>query len=257
VSPCQTGIKASTALLQAARQQLPLTQRSALQAASSSSSSRRVVKVTTWQQLVDAVESAAGDGASAGWRVFELQPGTSLVASRPLTLQPGMAVVAAGSGQGSTARKVQVSCQQGVASAFVVDLTSSSSSRWVRQGQSSSDACMQAVGCCDGQHVLVIMLWTTFKQALATCHTTSACAHSLATSCFIAPTPCNTLALPPLSFASLPPAGLLLLLAVCCWLVCQSAAAVAQLWWCQVAWPPHRGCSGPACPQACTCWTLC
>jgi hypothetical protein len=83
--------------------------------------------VTTWQQLLDAVESAAGDGPSAGWRVFELQPGTSLVASAPLQLQPGMAVVAAGSGQGSTARKVQVSCQQGVASAFVVNLNSSSS----------------------------------------------------------------------------------------------------------------------------------
>jgi cyclopropane fatty-acyl-phospholipid synthase-like methyltransferase len=84
--------------------------------------------VATWQQLVDAVDAAAGE-PSAGWRVFELQPGSSLLASRTLQLQPGMAVVAAGAGQGRTA-KVAVSCQQGVGSAFEVDLTSSSS-RWV------------------------------------------------------------------------------------------------------------------------------
>jgi hypothetical protein len=120
VSPCQSGIKASSALLQAARQHLALQQRSALKAAD-------VVKVSSWQQLADAVEQQ-GDSAAPGWLVFELQPRSALVASSTVQLKPGMAVVAAGARQGRPA-SVKISCKEGVGSAFDVRLAAGPTAR--------------------------------------------------------------------------------------------------------------------------------
>jgi hypothetical protein len=224
VSPCQTGSKASTALLQAARQQLPLTQRSALQA--SSSSSRSVVKVATWQQLVDAVDAAAAGEPSAGWRVFELQPGSSLLASRTLQLQPGMAVVAAGAGQGRTA-KVAVSCQQGVGSAFEVDLTSSSSNRWVvAQGgtkQQDQDAgCMQlcwAICRCCSKHSC--RLWQQVTPVVHVCRYWPLLSSTHPTVRHTCPAPTQPSFLPPL-----------LLQACCCCCCC--------CWRCPAGWSVHQ-----------------
>jgi hypothetical protein len=114
VSPCQTGNKASNALLQAARQHLALQQRSALKAAVA-------VQVSSWQQLADAVQQQ-GDSAAPGWLVFELQQGSALVASSTVQLKPGMAVVAAGARQGRPAQAIKISCKEGVGSAFDVRL---------------------------------------------------------------------------------------------------------------------------------------
>lgn len=124
VTPCQTGSKASSALLQAARQQLPLQQRAALKAGS------KEIKVSSWEQLVDAVEQHKEDAAAASWTVFELSVSSTLVASSTVQLQPGMAVVAAGSRQGQPA-SVRISCKEGLGSAFDVRLTAGAAGRWV------------------------------------------------------------------------------------------------------------------------------
>jgi hypothetical protein len=102
-------------LLQAASQYLPAQQRAALQAGN-------VVRVSSWQQLVDAVsETQEKAGAAAQRRVFELAPGTTLVADSTLQLGPGMAVVAAGARRGQPAG-VRISCKEGLQSAFDVRL---------------------------------------------------------------------------------------------------------------------------------------
>jgi hypothetical protein len=110
VSPCQTGTRAATALLQAARQQLPLRHGAALK-------SSDIVRVRSWQQLVDAVQQAEGPTAAGAWKVFELQASTAITATSTLQLKPGMAVVAAGARQAGGSR-VSISCQEGVQSAF-------------------------------------------------------------------------------------------------------------------------------------------
>ena len=110
VSPCQTGTKAAAVLLQAAKQQLPLRQGAPLK-------SSGVVRVRSWQQLVDAVQQAKGPTASGAWKVFELQASTAITATSTLQLKPGMAVVAAGARQAGGSR-VSISCQDGVQSAF-------------------------------------------------------------------------------------------------------------------------------------------
>lgn len=110
VSPCQTGTKAAAVLLQAARQQLPLRQGAPLK-------SSDVVRVRSWQQLVDAVQQAKGPTASGAWKVFELQASTAITATSTLQLKLGMAVVAAGARQAGGSR-VSISCQDGVQSAF-------------------------------------------------------------------------------------------------------------------------------------------
>lgn len=112
---CETGSKASSALLQTAKQQVPQQQR----AWASSKSS--VVKVRSWDQLVE----AAGQHDGAASAVFELQQGP-FTATSTLQLKPGMAVL------GSNKDKVKITCGKAVGSAVEVDLRGEGSPpRWV------------------------------------------------------------------------------------------------------------------------------
>lgn len=118
MSPCPGSTKASSALLQAARQQLPLQRQSALSASKGSVTQR----VSSWEQLVKAVDNYKGPPpTSNSWAVFELPAGTTAItASSTLRLKPGMAVVVARGAKGQ--QRVRISCKQGVESAFDVGL---------------------------------------------------------------------------------------------------------------------------------------
>lgn len=114
MSPCESGSRASSAILQAARQTVPLQQRAALK-----DSATTAVKVQSWAQLVEAVGQVERRSAPSAWTVFELQSDVPVVATSTLRLQPGMAVVAGGTRQRQGAR-VKLSCQEGLNSVFDV-----------------------------------------------------------------------------------------------------------------------------------------
>lgn len=120
--------------------------------AAAAAAAATAVKVSTWDELLQAVEaaSASSSDAQAPWVVFELL--SNVTASSSLNLGPGMAVIGRQNSRqtrkGAGAGRVTIKCAAGVQTAITVKLLQGQ--RYKAHSELASQQCIASTAYVDG-----------------------------------------------------------------------------------------------------------